>query len=56
MFNLGTKSGDQDADKKKTQNIQQTADQRLAETLSIKDSSKQDVKRSRENYAQSLRK
>lgn len=57
MFSIGTinESANQGGDKKKAANNDELAEERLTDTLAIKDS-KRDAKRDRENYAQSLRK
>lgn len=57
MFTIGTKGTDPSAqDKKKPTDLQKQAQDRLADTLAIKDNAKNDVKRERDQYAQSLRK
>ena len=54
MFTLGSRA-DEGADKKKVQSTQQKAEDRMADTLAMKDS-KRDAKRERDNYAVKLRK
>ncbi len=54
MFALGQKADGQGA--KHRMNVEQLAEERMASTLAIKDSSKRDAKRERDDYAVNLRK